>query len=175
MADLETSLKAKIRSIRDYPKKGILFRDITPLLKDRASFRACIAALAKQFSGEGIDYVAGIEARGFILGGALAEKLGVGFVPIRKKGKLPYKKVSVDYELEYGKGTMEAHEDAVEKGSRVLIADDLLATGGTAKASGRLIQKMGAEIAGYAFLVELSDLKGREKLNGSRIISLVKY
>jgi len=175
MADLETALKSKIRSIPDYPKKGILFRDITPLLKDPVSFRACIDALAAQFSDAGVDHVAGIEARGFILGGALAEKLGAGFVPIRKKGKLPSRKISIDYELEYGKETIEVHEDAVEKGSRVLIADDLLATGGTAEASGRLMQKIGADIVGYAFLVELVGLKGRDRLGAVRVVSLVKY
>jgi adenine phosphoribosyltransferase len=175
MADLEAALKAKIRSIPDHPKKGILFRDITPLLKDPVSFRACIDALAGRFSDVSVDYVAGIEARGFILGGALAEKLGAGFVPIRKKGKLPSRKISIDYELEYGKETIEVHEDAVEKGSRVLIVDDLLATGGTAEASGRLMQKMGANIVGYAFLVELGDLKGRDRLDAARVVSLVKY
>jgi adenine phosphoribosyltransferase len=175
MADLETALKSKIRSIPDYPKKGILFRDITPLLKDPVSFRACIDALAAQFSDASVDHVAGIEARGFILGGALAEKLGAGFVPIRKKGKLPSRKISIDYELEYGKETIEVHEDAVEKGSRVLIADDLLATGGTAEASGRLMQKIGADIVGYAFLVELVGLKGRDRLGAVRVVSLVKY
>ena len=175
MADLEALLKEKIRSIPDYPRKGILFRDITPLLKDSGSFRACIDALAEQFGSGNVDYVAGIEARGFIIGGALAEKLGVGFVPIRKKGKLPYKKLSMEYELEYGKETIEVHEDAIEKGSKVLIVDDLLATGGTAESSSRLLRKMGASIVGYAFLVELSDLKGRDKLNGAKTISLVKY
>ena len=168
MPELGETLKQRIRSIPDYPKKGVLFRDITPLLKDPKGLRTCIEALAESFKGERIDYVAGIEARGFIIGGALAEKLGAGFVPIRKKGKLPYRKVSVDYELEYGKETMEVHEDAVEKDSRVLVVDDLLATGGTAEASGKLIQRLGAGVVGYAFLVELSDLKGRERLNGSR-------
>ena len=175
MTDLETSLKGKIRSIPDYPKKGILFKDITPLLKDHAGFAACIDALAESFAGVRIDYVVGVEARGFILGAALAEKLGLGFVPVRKNGRLPYKKVSADYELEYGKESIEVHEDAVERGSNVLNVDDLLATGGTAKATEDLMCKVGANVAGFAFLVELSDLKGREKLNGSRIVSLVKY
>ncbi len=175
MDETERLLREKIRSIPDYPKKGVLFRDITPLLKDPKGLRTCIEALAGRFKEDRIDYVAGIEARGFIIGGALAEKLGVGFVPIRKKGKLPYKKVSVDYELEYGKETMEVHEDAVEKGRRVLIVDDLLATGGTAGAAAELMKKMGAIVVGFAFMVELSDLMGRKKLGGARIISLVTY
>ena len=172
---MEESLKAKMRSIPDYPKKGVLFWDITPLLKDGNAFRACIKGIAKPFAADKVDYVAGIEARGFIIGGAVAEALHAGFVPIRKKGKLPYKRVSIDYELEYSKETMEMHEDAVEKGSRVLIVDDLLATGGTAKASAELLQKLGAEIVGLAFAVELTELKGREKISNYRVISLVKY
>ncbi|MDE1855178.1 MAG: adenine phosphoribosyltransferase [Candidatus Micrarchaeota archaeon] len=175
MPEFEALLKEKIRSIPDYPKKGVIFRDITPLLKDYYSFSMCIDELASEFEGEKIDYVVGIEARGFIIGGALAEKLGVGFIPIRKKGKLPYKKVSIDYELEYGKETIEVHEDAVEKGSRVLIVDDLLATGGTAKAAADLMQKVGARVVGLGFLVELGDMKGKKKLDGARIVSLAKY
>lgn len=175
MTGLEELLKEKIRSIPDYPKKGILFRDITPLLKDYYSFSMCVSELAGEFAGDKVDYVAGIEARGFIIGGALAVKLGAGFVPIRKKGKLPYRKVSIEYELEYAKETIEMHEDAVEKGSVVLVADDLLATGGTAAAAGKLLGRVGAKVAGYAFLVELQDLKGREKLAGSKIVSLVRY
>lgn len=175
MENLESVLKAKIRSIPDYPRKGILFRDITPMLKDPETFGACIGAMAKHFASDRVDYVAGIEARGFIVGGAVAEKLGAGFIPLRKKGKLPYKKVSIDYELEYSKETMEMHEDAVEKGSRVLVVDDLLATGGTARASVDLLKKQGAKIVGFAFVVELTDLMGREKLHGARIVSLVRY
>ncbi|MDE1874421.1 MAG: adenine phosphoribosyltransferase [Candidatus Micrarchaeota archaeon] len=173
--ELEKRIRAKIRDVPDYPKKGILFKDITPLLKDHCTFSACIDALADSFKGEKIDYAAGVEARGFIIGGALAGKLGVGFVPIRKKGKLPYRKVSIDYELEYGKETLEAHEDAVEKGSSVLIVDDLLATGGTARAAADLVQKMGASIIGFGFIVELSELNGRGKLGGQRIVSLIRY
>ena len=175
MANIEELLKARIRSVPDYPKKGILFRDVTPLFKDAEAFGTCIAEIAKRFSKDNVQYVAGIEARGFIVGGAVAEALHAGFVPIRKKGKLPYKKISVEYDLEYGKETMEIHEDAVEKGSRVLIIDDLLATGGTANASAELLRKLGAEIVGFVFIVELTDLNGKQKLNGSRMESLVKY
>jgi adenine phosphoribosyltransferase len=175
MADIELILKEKIRNIPDYPKKGIMFRDITPLLKDKKVFALCIREIADRFKDSKIDYVAGIEARGFILGGALACALNAGFVPIRKKGKLPYKKVSIDYELEYNKETMEIHEDAVEKGSSVLIVDDLLATGGTAKAAASLIRSLGAKVIGFAFLVELSELKGIGKLDGGKVFCLVKY
>lgn len=175
MANLEDSLKERIRSIPDYPKKGILFYDITTVFKDSSTFSACVREIAKRFANENITYVVGIEARGFVIGGAVAEALHVGFIPIRKKGKLPYKKVSVEYELEYRRETIEMHEDAVEKGSRVLVVDDLLATGGTAKASAELLQRVGANIVGFAFIIELTDLKGREKINGYRIVSLVKY
>jgi adenine phosphoribosyltransferase len=175
MAGIEDVLKERIRSIPDYPKKGILFRDITPVLKDKKLFAMCMHEMAERFRGTRIDYVAGIEARGFIMGGAIACALNAGFIPIRKKGKLPYKKVSIDYELEYNKETMEMHEDAVEKGSSVLIVDDLLATGGTAKAAADLISKLGANVVGFAFLVELSDLNGMSKLGGNRVVCLVKY
>jgi len=175
MAGIEETLRERIRSIPDYPKKGILFRDITPVLKDGYAFGSCIDELAKHFAKEKIDYVAGIEARGFIIGGALADALHVGFIPIRKQGKLPYKKISIEYELEYSKETMEMHEDAVEKGSRVLIVDDLLATGGTAAASAELLRRVGAKVVGFAFVVELSELRGRGKLGGARIVSLIRY
>lgn len=173
MSELESALQAKIRSIPDYPKKGILFRDITPLLQDPKTFGACADAIAGKFSGDRPDSVAGIEARGFLIGIAVAERLGVGFVPIRKKGKLPYRKISVDYELEYNKETMEMHEDAISKGNNVLIVDDLLATGGTAAAAAELVKKAGGTVVGYAFIVELSELKGRLRLNGARIVSLM--
>jgi len=175
MAEIEEMLRAKIRNIPDYPKKGILFRDITPVLKDGYAFSACISELAKHFANEKIDYVAGIEARGFIIGGALADALHVGFIPIRKQGKLPYKKISIEYELEYSRETMEMHEDAVEKGSGVLIVDDLLATGGTAGASAELLGRVGAKVVGFAFVVELTELKGKDKLGGARVVSLIKY
>lgn len=175
MASIEDAIKAKIRTIPDYPKNGVLFRDITPLLKDKVAFGLIIKELANKYRDARIDYVAGVEARGFILGGAIARELNTGFVPIRKKGKLPYRKISADYELEYGKETLEVHEDAVERGSRVLIVDDLLATGGTAKAAAELIERLGATVAGFAFLIELTDLGGMEKLKGNRAVCLIKY
>jgi adenine phosphoribosyltransferase len=168
-------IKESIRIIEDYPKKGISFKDITPLLKDGNGFRACIDGLEKGIAGKRIDYVAGIEARGFIIGSALAYAMGVGFVPIRKKGKLPYRTVRREYPLEYGNDTIEMHVDAFEKGSSVLIADDLLATGGTARAASELITEAGGKIAGFAFIVELTGLNGREKLAGHEIVSLVQY
>jgi len=175
MERMEEALRNKIRNIPDYPKKGIIFRDITPLLKDGNAFMTVISEMAAPFRESHIDYVAGIEARGFILGGALAKELGAGFIPIRKKGKLPYRTISADYDLEYGKATIEVHEDSVEKGSTVLIVDDLLATGGTAKAAADLMKRLGANIAGFAFLVELTELGGTAKLEGKKVVCLVKY
>ncbi len=175
MGKLEKMLKAKIRSIPDYPKKGILFRDITPLLKSPKAFKECVDRLAAAFAKEKVDYVVGIEARGFIIGVAVAQVLGVGFVPIRKEGKLPYKKISKSYELEYGRATIEMHQDGVERGKRVVVIDDLLATGGTSQAAGELLESVGAKIAGFGFVVELKDLNGRKKLKGKKIVSLVKY
>ncbi|VVB77473.1 Hypoxanthine/guanine phosphoribosyltransferase [uncultured archaeon] len=175
MVDIEKQLKERIRDVPNYPKKGIMFRDITPLLKDAPLFAMCVDELARRFEDEEVDYVVGVEARGFIIGSALAYALGVGFVPIRKKGKLPYRKVSKDYDLEYGKETIEIHSDAVEKGSRVLLADDLLATGGTAEAAAGLLRDLGASIVGFAFIVELKELRGAEKLGKDKVVSLVKY
>lgn len=152
-----------------------MFRDITPMLKDREAFRACIDALKERTEGMKIDYIVGIDARGFIIGGALAYELGLGFIPARKKGKLPYKSVGVDYSLEYGTATLEMHEDSLGKGDNVLIVDDLLATGGTAGAVGELVRKLGANVLGYAFVVELPDLKGRERLRDGDVISLVRF
>jgi len=175
MADgAEKALRGRIRYIPDYPKKGVLFRDITPMLKDKQTLGLCVSEFAGKFKNAKIDYVVGIEARGFIIGGALACALHTGFIPIRKKGKLPYKKVSVDYELEYNKETIEVHEDAVEKGSNVLIVDDLLATGGTAAAAADLMSRLGAKITGFAFLVEISELNGMKRLKGNRVVCLVK-
>lgn len=174
----ETTLKTiedRIRSIPDYPKPGINFRDITPMLKDSEAFRACIDLLREKIKGMKINYIVGIDARGFIIGSALAYTLGIGFVPARKKGKLPYKSVSIDYTLEYGKATLEMHEDSFKKGDHILIVDDLLATGGTAGAVGELVRKLGGKLEGYAFVIELPDLKGREKLKDGKIISLIKY
>jgi len=175
MSALEESLKAKMRSIPDYPKKGVLFWDITPLLKDGNAFRACIKGIAKPFAADKVDYVAGIEARGFIIGGAVAEALHAGFVPIRKKGKLPYKTYEESYQLEYGSNTVAIHTDAVQPGSRVLLVDDLLATGGTAWAAANLLKRLGVEILEIVFLIELSFLKGRERLKDFPVRSLIVY
>lgn len=173
MAHREVELERYIRSIPDWPKKGILFRDITPLLAEPAAFAAAVEALCADFTKAGIDYVAAVEARGFIFGAAAAEKLGVGFVPIRKKGKLPFKTESVSYDLEYGTDTLEVHSDAVKRGAKVLMVDDLLATGGTMAAACKLIEKIGGKIAGIAFLVELTELAGREKLAGYKVSTVI--
>ena len=172
--DLKT-LKAKVRDIPDFPKKGILFRDITPLLKDAKSLREIIARLAKSLKGEKIGVVVGIESRGFIFGTALATKLGVGFVPIRKKGKLPWKTQSIACTLEYGEEILEIHQDAVKSGEKVVIVDDLLATGGTADAAAKLVEAVGGKVAKLAFVIELGFLKGREKLKNRDVFSLIKY
>jgi len=169
------NLEGYIRSIPDWPKKGVLFRDITPLLADNRAFSSAVGALCAEFSSVEIDYVAAVEARGFIFGGAVADKLGVGFVPIRKKGKLPYKTESVTYELEYGTDTLEVHFDAVKKGARVLMVDDLLATGGTMAAACRLIEKIGGRVAGVCFLIELTELNGRGRLTGYNVKSIISY
>lgn len=168
-------LKSFVRTIPDWPKKGIFFRDITPLLASPSAFSAAVDALCKSFGKEKIDYVAAVEARGFIFGAAVALKFNAGFVPIRKKGKLPYKTESITYDLEYGTDTLQVHSDAVGKGAKVLMVDDLLATGGTMAAACTLIEKIGGKIAGIAFLVELSDLKGRKKLADYKIHSLIAY
>jgi adenine phosphoribosyltransferase len=170
----EEFIKRRIRVINDYPKEGIVFRDITTLLKNKRAFKMCINQLAK-LAGKDFDYVVGIEARGFILGSALAYKLGKGFIPIRKKGKLPFSTVSKDYKLEYGSATIEMHSDAIKKGEKVLIVDDLLATGGTAKAAAELIAESGGEVESIIFLVELSELGGRNVLKDYNTISLIKY
>ena len=172
--ELEKRIKEKIRSIPDYPKKGVLFRDITPLLRDGPLFRACVDAIAEHFKSR-VDAVAGVEARGFIIGSAVAYKLGKGFIPIRKEGKLPYDKVKKTYSLEYGEETIEVHKDALVKGERILLVDDLLATGGTAKASCELIESLGGKITGIAFIIELTDLHGRDKLSGKEVFTLAKY
>ncbi len=168
-------LKKLIREIPDYPKPGILFYDITTLLKDRTGFHRLVDKLCDHYSGKHVDVVAGIEARGFIFGPALAYRLGTGFVPVRKPKKLPWKTASVSYQLEYGTDRLEIHEDAVHKGQRVLICDDLLATGGTAEAAVSLVRKLGGEVAGAAFAVELNFLKGRAKLPGIDVFSLMSY
>ncbi len=168
-------LKKFIRSVSDWPKRGVLFRDITPLLGNAEAFRAAVDAMAADFVGEGIQYVVGTEARGFIFGAALAAKLNAGFVPVRKKGKLPSRTVSVAYDLEYGTSTVEIHKDAVPAGAKILMVDDLLATGGTIKASCELIEQLGGKIVGVVFLIELTELNGIKKLAGYKVKSIIRY
>jgi adenine phosphoribosyltransferase len=176
MATKGINLESYIRSIPDWPKKGILFRDITPLLADPKAFAAAVDALCAGFVNAGIDYVAAVEARGFIFGAAVARKLGVGFVPIRKKGKLPFKTESITYDLEYGTDTLQVHCDAVGKGgAKVLMVDDLLATGGTMAAACKLIEKIGGRIVAISFLIELVDLAGRDKLADYAIKTVIYY
>ncbi len=163
-AVLENDLRAAIRSIPDYPKPGIMFRDITTLLGNARAFRRAVDELVQPWAGGKIDKVAGIEARGFILGGAVAHQVSAGFVPIRKKGKLPFKRVSIGYSLEYGIDEMEMHEDAIERDERVILVDDLIATGGTAEAACKLLQKIGANVLAACFIIDLPDLGGAEKL-----------
>jgi adenine phosphoribosyltransferase len=157
-------LKGLVRTIPDYPKPGIMFRDVTTLMGDAQGFKAAIARLAEPYRTQPLDLVAGIEARGFILAGAIADRLGAGFVPIRKKGKLPWKTVRQEYALEYGTDTVEIHEDALAKGRRVLLVDDLIATGGTAAAGIKLLRRLGAEIVGAAFIIDLPELGGTDLL-----------
>lgn len=168
------NLKKYIRDIPGFPKEGIIFKDITPLLKDGKAFAEAVNRIANEYKDKRIDVVLSVEARGFIFGAAVAYKLGVGLIPVRKKGKLPHKTHSITYDLEYGKDTLEIHQDALKKGDRVLIVDDLLATGGTTNAVASLVEKMGGTIAGVAFVIELTPLKGREKLKGCTVASLVK-
>ena len=169
-------VKDKIRAVQDFPKPGIIFRDITTALKDADTLKVMIDYLCEQFKDVKIDYIAGIESRGFIFGMPMAYKLDAGFVPIRKPKKLPAATYSQEYELEYGTDKIEVHQDAFEKGANVLIVDDLLATGGTAEAACKLVKKTGANLVGIAFLIELEDLKGREKLTDSpRTVSMLKY
>jgi adenine phosphoribosyltransferase len=175
MAAEGIELQKHIRSIPDWPKKGILFRDITPLLADPKALAASVDALCDGFTEAAIEYVAAVEARGFIFGASVAEKLGAGFIPIRKKGKLPSKTESVTYDLEYGTDTLEVHIDAVSKGAKVLMVDDLLATGGTMAAACKLIEKIGGQITGITFLIELSELSGRQKLDQYTINSVISY
>jgi adenine phosphoribosyltransferase len=170
-----SGLKALIRSIPDFPIPGILFRDVTPLLKDKDAFRAAVDLMAANYVDARVDYVVAIEARGYIFGAPIAYKLGAGFIPVRKPGKLPYEKINVDYELEYGTNTLEMHADALANGERVLVVDDLLATGGTAAATVQLLKKFGAHVVGFAFLVELTALGGRAKLPGVDVRSFVEF
>lgn len=168
-------LKSSIRNVPDFPKKGILFRDITTLLKDASMFKEAIEVIAQRYKGKDIDKVAAVEARGFIFGAVTAYKLGAGFIPIRKKGKLPARVHEVTYQLEYGTDTLQIHRDALSQKDRVLIVDDLLATGGTAKAVCELIEQSQAQIAGIEFLIELTDLKGIEKLKGYPVHSIIRF
>jgi adenine phosphoribosyltransferase len=166
---LENDLKSAIRTIPDYPKPGIMFRDITTLLGSARAFRRAVDELVQPWAGSKIDKIAGIEARGFIIGGAIAHQLSAGFVPIRKKGKLPHKSVRVAYSLEYGLDEMEMHEDGVAKDERVILVDDLIATGGTATAAVQLLRQMGAEIVAAVFMVDLPDLGGADKLRALNV------
>ena len=168
-------LRAKIRDIKDFPTEGILFKDITTLLKDPKAFRCVLDELATGYIQSGVEIVVGVESRGFIFGGALAHELGAGFVPVRKLGKLPAKTIQVEYELEYGRDALAMHEDAVSTGQRVLIVDDLLATGGTMAATLRLVERLGGKVVGAAFLIELGFLAGRERLKGYALESLITY
>jgi adenine phosphoribosyltransferase len=169
-----TSLKRVIRDVPDFPKQGIMFKDITPLLKDARAFREAMDLFADLCQPARPDKVVAIESRGFILGSVLADRLGAGFVPVRKKGKLPAARIAHTYDLEYGTDSVEMHEDALEKGERTLVVDDVIATGGTAAAAGQLVTRLGAELVGYAFLLELTFLSGRSRLAGN-VMSLIRY
>ena len=168
-------LKAKIRHVPDFPKAGILFYDITTLLQDRAGFRAAIDSLALPFLNQGVDIVVGIESRGFIFGAAVADRINAGFTPVRKPGKLPTATVRASYALEYGTDALEMHQDAIRGGQRVLVVDDLLATGGTARATIDLVKKLGGHVQGLAFLIELVGLSGRAKLPGENVHVVLQY
>ena len=172
---LTIDLKQMIRTVPDFPKPGINFFDITTLLKDPNGLRTTIESLASPYDTAGIDVVVGIESRGFILGSAVAQRIGAGFIPVRKPGKLPAKAIKEIYELEYGKDALEIHADAIEKGQRVLIVDDVLATGGTASATTRLVRQLGGELQGLAFLIELTFLNGKSKLAGENVFSVLQY
>jgi adenine phosphoribosyltransferase len=168
-------LKSTIRDIKDFPKKGIIFKDITPLLQDAEKLKQTIDIFARKYKDKNITKVIAIDARGFLFATPIALALGAGVVPVRKKGKLPYKTKSVTYSLEYGTDTIEMHEDAIKEGEKVLIVDDVLATGGTARASAELVKKSGGQVYAIAFLIELSFLNGREKIKDFDVFSLIKY
>lgn len=167
MTTVADRVQQRLRAIPDYPKPGILFQDITPVLRDGRLFQDVVSDLCRPFRDHEVTHVMGIEARGFILGGAVAAALGAGFVPARKPGKLPWERATESYDLEYGSDSLEAHRDALTPGNRVLVVDDVLATGGTARAAGQLARGLGAELAGWSFLLEISGLKGRERLSGA--------
>jgi len=167
--------KTKVRNIPDFPKKGIIFRDIAPLLEDKNAFRQAVNELAEKFKDKKVDKVVGVDARGFILAGVLADRLGAGMVMVRKKGKLPYQTESVEFDLEYGKAVLEIHKDSIKQGEKVLLVDDVLATGGTMSAAAKLVEKLGGEIVGIIFLIILDYLSGREKLKNYPVFSLINY
>lgn len=167
-------LKDTIRAIEDYPKEGVIFRDITTLLKDKDAFKKSVDEMAAKIDDD-VDKIIGIEARGFIYGAALAYKLNKGFIPVRKPGKLPWDKISESYDLEYGEDSIEMHKDAIEPGEKIVIVDDLLATGGTAEACLKLVRSLKGEVSSIVFLAELEDLNGREILKGEKVLSVIKY
>lgn len=175
IANNKIDLASTIRDIPDFPKPGIIFKDITTLLKNPKAFKQAVDEIAVHFKGKNIDNVIAVESRGFIFGAALAYKLGAGFIPVRKKGKLPAKTISFEYTLEYGTDTLEIHSDAVLKGENVIIIDDLLATGGTTQAVENMLENLGANLIGTAFVIELTFLNGREKLKNKNILSLIQY
>ncbi len=168
-------LKETIRSIHDWPIKGVIFRDITTLMQNPEAFQNSCDILFDRYKDQNIDKIVGIDARGFVFGAVLAYKLGIGFVPVRKKGKLPFKTIEESYSLEYGEDTLEIHEDAVQKGEKIIIIDDLIATGGTIGATVKLVTKLGADIVECAFVVELPDLKGRDQIQGCKIYSITQF
>ena len=168
-------LKTHIRHVPDFPKPGILFYDVTTLLKDPQGFKLAIDSMAEPYLGSGVTLVVGIESRGFILGSAVADRLGAGFVPVRKLGKLPAQTVRASYDLEYGSDSLEMHRDAIERGQKVLIVDDLLATGGTARATVDLVRQLGGDVVGVTFLIELAGLNGRSKLHGENVRTVLQY
>jgi adenine phosphoribosyltransferase len=168
-------LRAKIRDIKDFPTEGVLFKDITTLLREGPAFAAVVDMLASRYQTERVDVVVGIESRGFIFGGPIAHRLGAGFVPVRKLGKLPGKTIEVEYELEYGRDALAVHEDAIGRDQRVLVVDDLLATGGTMAATLRLVEQLGGRVVGVAFMIELAFLHGRDRLKGYPVHSLIVY
>lgn len=168
-------LQALVRAIPDFPKPGILFRDITPLIKDARAFKAAVDMLTQAYASQRIDHVVAIEARGYLVGAPLAHALGAGLIPVRKPGKLPYETLRADYALEYGTNTLEVHSDALGKGERAVIADDLLATGGTAAATKSLVERLGARVVGFAFLIELAELNGRAKLGDTPVTTLMTF
>jgi len=175
MSDPIEALRRAIRDVPDYPRPGILFKDITPLLAAPERFRSAVDLMQEQAAALRPDRIVAIESRGFILGAALADRMGIGFVPVRKKGKLPWRRVACSYDLEYGTDTVEMHEDALAKGQRALVVDDVIATGGTAKAAGDLVRRLGATLAGYLFLIELSFLNGRTRLGTDEVRSIIVY